>query len=315
MVARLGGVSGLGGILYALTQLGVLWQDDRLLDTATDLAAQVGAIAVDDEQFDIAGGSAGSIAALRALHRVRPLPVVRASVRACADRILGGRQPAGAPGAGTAWLPKTMVEERIAEVPLAGFGHGAAGIAWALLEAAALCADEQYHDAAAAAIEYERTLFLPDAGNWADVRNAFRSSPPTFAAWCHGAAGVGMARALSLPHLSEERVRVEIATAIRTTLAVGFGMNHSLCHGDVGNLELLLLGAEALGEPAWRIEAYRRMGAILDAIDDAGWVTGLPHGIEAPGLLIGLAGTGYGMLRVAAPERVPAVLALAPHRT
>jgi lantibiotic modifying enzyme len=54
------------------------------------------------------------------------------------------------------------------------------------------------------------------------------------------------------------------------------------------------------------------MGAVMDFIDGSGWITGLPHGIEAPGLLVGLAGTGYGMLRLAAPERVPSALALAP---
>jgi type 2 lantibiotic biosynthesis protein LanM len=315
LVARHGGVSGLAGILYAITQLGVLWQDHRLLDTATGLATQVGAIAVEDEQFDVAGGSAGSIAALRALYAVRPAASVLRAVRACADRILAGRQPEGEPGGGVAWLPKSMIEERVTDAPLSGFGHGTAGIAWALLEAAALCGDERYHDAAVAAIGYERTLFVPDAGNWADLRIAFRTKEPDFAAWCHGAAGVGIGRALALPHLSDARVRAEITTAVETTLAIGFGMNHSLCHGDVGNLELLSLAADALGEPAWRVEAYRRMGGILDAIDNDGWVTGLPHGIEAPGLLVGLAGTGHGMLRLAAPDRVPAVLWLAPPQT
>ncbi|HYO51923.1 hypothetical protein [Archangium sp.] len=32
---------------------------------------------------------------------------------------------------------------------------------------------------------------------------------------------------------------------------------------------------------------------------------------ETPGLLMGLAGIGYGLLRLAAPERVPSVLTLA----
>jgi lantibiotic modifying enzyme len=37
----------------------------------------------------------------------------------------------------------------------------------------------------------------------------------------------------------------------------------------------------------------------------------MPRGAEPPGLMIGLAGVGYGLLRLAAPERVPAVLLLA----
>ena len=43
-----------------------------------------------------------------------------------------------------------------------------------------------------------------------------------------------------------------------------------------------------------------------------GWLCGIPHGIETPGLMIGLAGVGYGLLRLAAPNDVPSVLVLAP---
>ncbi|MEW1847765.1 hypothetical protein AB0392_58245 [Nonomuraea angiospora] len=35
-------------------------------------------------------------------------------------------------------------------------------------------------------------------------------------------------------------------------------------------------------------------------------------GVQVPGLMTGLAGIGYGMLRAAAPNRVPAVIALEP---
>jgi lantibiotic modifying enzyme len=34
--------------------------------------------------------------------------------------------------------------------------------------------------------------------------------------------------------------------------------------------------------------------------------------VETPGLMTGVAGIGYGLLRLAAPLRVPSVLALAP---
>jgi len=34
--------------------------------------------------------------------------------------------------------------------------------------------------------------------------------------------------------------------------------------------------------------------------------------VESPGLLTGLAGIGYGLLRLAEPTRIPSVLVLAP---
>jgi hypothetical protein len=37
---------------------------------------------------------------------------------------------------------------------------------------------------------------------------------------------------------SSAEVRTDIAHALHTTLAEGFGRNHSLCHGDLGNVDL-----------------------------------------------------------------------------
>ena len=330
---RMGGGAGLGGIIYACTQLGVVWDDEELLDYAVSLAVLNGEWTVDDEQFDFTSGSAGSVAALRALYAVRPTAPVRGAVRACADRLLAGQQPAGHPGGqhpdgqhpggqqpagpvgcGAAWLPRAMREGGIADVPLAGLAHGAAGVAWPLLEAAELCADQRYRDAASAAIAYERSLFVPAAGTWRDLRREAGGAPFELSAWCHGAAGVGLARVRSLPHLAGDgdAVRAEIRAAVDHTLRAGFGLNHSLCHGDIGNLELLVLAGEALAEPRWCEQAQGLMGAVMDAVDEHGWISGVPHGVQTPGLLHGLAGTGYGMLRMAAPGLVPPVLTFGP---
>jgi lantibiotic modifying enzyme len=170
-----------------------------------------------------------------------------------------------------------------------------------------------------AAIDYERSLFSVAEGNWPDLRDPEASgltaskAKASFAmAWCHGAPGIGLGRLLSLRHLDDPQVRSEINAALGTTLARGFGSNHSLCHGDLGNLELLLQASLKLGEPRWRAEAARIAAVILESIDRNGWICGNPLGVESPGLMTGLAGIGYALLRLAEPHRVPSVLALAP---
>jgi lantibiotic modifying enzyme len=45
-------------------------------------------------------------------------------------------------------------------------------------------------------------------------------------------------------------------------------------------------------------------------IDRHGPLCATPGGVETPGLMLGLAGIGYGLLRLADPDRVPSVLAL-----
>jgi lantibiotic modifying enzyme len=206
--------------------------------------------------------------------------------------------------------------------PLTGFAHGNAGIAWALGELAELTGEPRFRTAEGAAVAYERGLFSAEAKNWPDLRKrdalgleGDNDQASFMAAWCHGAPGIGLARILSLGRLDEPATRAEIEAALETTLAQGFGENHSLCHGDLGNLELLLLAGERLGDPRWRAEADRMATATLESIRRDGWICGVSSGVETLGLMTGLAGIGFGLLRLAEPRRTPSVLALEPPRT
>jgi lantibiotic modifying enzyme len=202
-------------------------------------------------------------------------------------------------------------------VPLTGFSHGVAGISWALLELAALTGETRFRTAALEGINYERSLFSAESGNWPDLRlnlqpksDAPQTSPFTVA-WCHGAPGIGLARLLCRRHLDDPFLQTEIEVALSTTLTRGFGSNHSLCHGDLGNLELLLEAAAAFPDLIWTTKAQQIAAGILHSIEQNGWLCGNPLAVESPGLMTGIAGIGYGLLRCADPLRVPSVLCLA----
>ncbi|MBD0363413.1 MAG: type 2 lantipeptide synthetase LanM, partial [Coleofasciculus sp. C3-bin4] len=114
------------------------------------------------------------------------------------------------------------------------------------------------------------------------------------------------------PHLDNAEIRAEIDTALKTTFTQGFGLNHCLCHGDLGNLELLLQASLVLNDPKLRPPVNRLAAIILESINEHGWLCGIPLGVETPGLMTGLAGIGYGLLRLAEPTRIPSVLTLTP---
>jgi lantibiotic modifying enzyme len=202
--------------------------------------------------------------------------------------------------------------------PLGGFSHGAAGIAWALLELANASGQSRFRKAALEAIAYERTLFDMERDGWRDQRDfeklgmAAVQEDALLEAWCHGSPGIGLARLLTLHCLDDEKVRDEIRAALNNTLARGFNLNHCLCHGDLGNVELLLQAAKRLDDPSLPSRIHRTATNIVESIRRDGWLCGTPSGVESPGLMIGLSGIGYGLLRLAQPESVPAVLALAP---
>jgi lantibiotic modifying enzyme len=113
-------------------------------------------------------------------------------------------------------------------------------------------------------------------------------------------------------HLKDDQLDAEIDAAVRSTLAKGFGTNHSLCHGDLGNLDFLTLAAKEANDASLATQVEKLAAQILASLARDGWICGSPQGVETPGLMVGLAGLGYGCLRLAEPTLVPAVLALAP---
>jgi type 2 lantibiotic biosynthesis protein LanM len=117
--------------------------------------------------------------------------------------------------------------------------------------------------------------------------------------WCTGAAGLAMAGAGDIDTLVSDRPVLR---------------DLSLCHGEMGIAEALTV--LATGERAEPVAAARRRraGLLLDALAQHGPSCGTPGAVSTPGLLTGLAGIGYGLLRLGFAERVPSVLLLEPSR-
>jgi type 2 lantibiotic biosynthesis protein LanM len=311
VLTAVGGFNGWGGVIYTYTHLAALWQQPALGSDAAAVVEWLPPLIERDEHLDVIEGAAGCIGGLLSLDRCAPSPRTRAMAIHCGNRLLACQQ---ALGRGSAWVTRTPAAK-----PLTGFAHGAAGMAWALLELAAVTGLERFRAAARAALAYERSLFSPEARNWPDLRDGGGlglpgdNKPARFqTAWCYGAPGIGLARLRALSHGEDGELRAEIDAALQTTLAQGFGDNHSLCHGDLGNLELLVQAGETLAGPPWRAEVDRLAALILESISRDGWRCGNPLRVESPGLMTGLAGIGYGLLRLAEPARVPSVLLLEP---
>ncbi|AFZ34787.1 Lanthionine synthetase C family protein [Stanieria cyanosphaera PCC 7437] len=311
LLKSIGAYDGWGGIIYTLTQLGILWDKPDLLSEAEELVKLLPPLIEQDRGLDLIAGAAGCLLSLLALYRCTASESTLTNAIACGDHLLfkAEKMPQG-----IGWTIPASESK-----PLTGLAHGAAGIALALLELWAVTGQKRFKTAAVEAIAYERSLFLPEMGNWPDLRdfsktvlsrNQNRGS--CMIAWCHGAVGIGLARLHSLTYLDDAEIRSEINTALETTLKGGFGSNHSLCHGDLGNLELLLQASLVLDEPQWQTQVERFASVVLNSIDQYGWLCGVPLGVETPGLMTGLAGIGYQLLRLAEPKLIPSVLLFEP---
>lgn len=306
----IGAFSGLAGPVYALAHLASLWNEPELLGQALRLSRQVRAGIAVEGRCDVVAGLAGAIVPLLHLFRLtRERWVLQAAID-CGDRLVHTAIPMEE---GVAWPPPVPTWP-----PLGGFAHGATGIAWSLLELASAASERPFLDAALGGMAYERTLFSHKIQNWRDLRELPRlllsqqTSEGNFMShWCHGSAGIGLARIAALRTIDDDVTAREAEVAIRTTLRTGFGTNHSLCHGDLGNADLLLV-AQAAGLSVRREETIDLASRILASIEMRGPLSGLPLGTESPGMMMGLSGIGYGLLRLAEPQRVPSVLLLEP---
>lgn len=306
--AKLGAYSGWPSMAYALFALSQQLGRAELRGAAVQALTAVSAKVSSDEKLDLIAGSAGTaLVALRA-HRIEGTRSMMELARACGERLLDTFRL----GNDGQLMPRTPPV-------LGGLSHGAAGVAWAAAELFGATADERYATLVNALVTYEQSLFVPDWENWRDLRTlgTTDASQPMIdrevMAWCHGAPGIGLARLCTSPHVATPRIHEDIELALSTTRRFGWHTNQGLCHGSLGNAELLVVAAERLRRPELLQEARRWGATVLQERQTSGqWNCGVSASVDTPGLMTGLAGIGYQLLRLAAPSVTPSVLTLAP---
>ena len=323
--ARVGFYTGWAGIAYVLQQGGRLLGTDAFETRAAGLLQAVKEASLAESGIDVLAGCAGAIPVLLGDRRGEAcVPEDSLTVaKKMGDHLI---HMAHKNGRGWSW---NTLDPNSADTSrnLAGFSHGAAGIAWALAELSQASGEGVYLDAAQKAFAYERYLFSAEYSNWPDLRNSNpgdEQKKPAHLygslAWCHGAPGIGLSRIRVFDLVADEECKREAAIAvtttytnIRQTLDGGQG-NFSLCHGLAGNSELLLMAAHSFNNPGL-LDLARQVG--LRGIERYGktespWPCGVLGAGESPGLLLGLAGIGYFYLRLTDPVNTPSILIPAP---
>ncbi|WP_380283284.1 type 2 lanthipeptide synthetase LanM family protein [Kitasatospora purpeofusca] len=275
-----GGYAGLGGIAYALTELARLLGDPPVASWIGPAVALTAAAAEREEDPGVHSGTAGGLAALLAVHAAGA----------------AAHGPTGRATATAALAAARRCAERLVARPATaatGFAHGSAGVGWALLRYAGAVGEppEGPHHRAGLAALHAATAVRSREGSW-----------------CRGRPGIALAVVDSPLALADRRLADWAQRAVRNTARAAPLGDHSLCHGELGVLELLGRHGPAAGRTPW----VRRAGALLAAVDQDGPRSGTPDHVPHPGLLTGLAGIGHGLLRLGFPDQVPPALLLAP---
>ncbi|HEX8697160.1 MAG TPA: lanthionine synthetase LanC family protein [Longimicrobium sp.] len=316
---RLAFHSGATGVAWVLAEAGELLGSGEYASAARELADEVAGLEPRPHEVDVISGAAGAIPALLDLAARFGVEAWMGAAARLGDFLLSIARPGEA---GTSWRTLEMDTRR----DLTGYSHGASGVALALLELWRRTGEARFRAAAEEGFRYERSWFDPRQGNWPDFRTFESMGMPTppepgyALAWCHGAPGIGMARIRAWQLTGDDVYRREADAALRTTAyalqaaAQAGSAGFSLCHGDAGNAELLILAEQAFGGGgAMQLaEQVGRMGIARYLLPRAPWPCGVPDGGETPNLMLGLAGIGHFYLRLFDPAKVPSILLLAP---
>ncbi|GAA2891947.1 lanthionine synthetase [Actinoplanes cyaneus] len=302
IVETVGAYSGMAGLLYTLDHVAHATGDTSLLEDVDAALPWLRECATREECPDLIAGLAGCAIVALSLYRRHGMAGYLEVAAICGERLSGTAVDVE----GTAGWYATRTG-----VMLGGFSHGSAGTAWALYELASEFGDRDLRELADRAVGFDRRLYVPADGAWRDLRPEMAGTEAYPALWCHGAAGIGLSRLLIHRIRPDERLAAEARAAVALVRRHGFGHNHSLCHGDFGALALL-----DLADRAWPGAGGHddRAGAVVRDIAGTGLRCGLGNGIRMPGLMLGAAGAGLSLLRLAAPADVPAVAWLEPPR-
>ena len=300
---RLSLYTGAIGVALATGLVAITADNDELLEASENVIQDVNRDPLESVEFDLLTGLAGGCAGLTALQALPHGGAALELARTLGERVVD----AGTASNGMRTWPAV---NNVIISPLTGFSHGAAGIAFGLMQLHRATGEARYLEVAEQAIAYEKSVFDEGAGNWPDFRGSENQERPTSrphgVSWCHGAPGIAVSRVEAWQntrkreYLSEARVAAQTTSRILRSWLDSGTSNYSLCHGVAGNAEVLRFVAEIVAtDEASELESLVWEAADWGARNYEGgtWPCGVGGG-STPSLLVGLSGTGQFYLRL-----------------
>lgn len=311
-----GGLAGVGSLPYAFAQLAIWLKMPELFDSAREVASTItpGQI-LTEERLDVMRGCAGTLLALLSfIEEVTALGLDSGTAPElallCGRRLLEKRVSYNS--GPRAWAAADSL-------PLSGFAHGAAGIAYALVRLFLYTGQEEFRDAAIEGFAFERTLYIPELQTWFDPRC---NLPLNKASWCEGAPGVALGILGSMIAIDSHALRHDLEQALSITRLLPDGPGDHLCCGNFGRVEIMNIAGNVLGRLPLTEHARHLATQLLARAATSGFrfhphdhqtnmdKTNLDKPDNNPSFFLGLAGVGYTLLRLSYPDLFPSVLLL-----
>lgn len=297
--------SGEGSILYALSVIYQMSRDVKYKFYFDEWLKCMESLIQEDVEFDIISGNAGVLLVLLNMYKTTKEQIYLQKAKEIAELLLGkiskDKEIVG-------WKPKSVSKV------LAGFAHGNSGFIEVFSRLYEVVPDDRYLNVIKGLIEYEDMLYSEKENNWIDLRefpeyhNEKKQMP---VAWCHGAPGVLLSRLAAYKALKKsedneliERIEKDIELAKNKTMLEGIHAGYCLCHGNMGNLEILRLYAETFQDTTTEENCKIMLAKIVDMLYKEEI---LPTEKYNPGFMTGISGMAYSLMRYV-KKRLPMII-------
>ena len=254
-----------------------------------------------DIYYDMVNGSAGLLTFMADLSNHIKSVELEQSMQKVYNHIAKGAQLTEH---GATWNGKNFKS-------LVGFAHGNAGFILAISKYYNVTKNEEALELIEKALNYNKHYYSSVCFKWLDLRSEVPSEAD--ATWCHGAAGIILSYIKSSKLLNRDLTSPYIVAAFNDIIQNGMSGQDCLCHGSLGNYEVLVSMAELLKNDELknvvRNELYKKVISMTGRHEN--WITGLNNQqYSLIGLFLGLSGISYNIMRVFWQDEIPSVLTL-----
>lgn len=280
-----GAFDGIGGVIYSLSHFGILLGDRSLFKLTKRFVSKTEKMLERNPDLDVISGVAGCILSLLAYHSASGDKIGLQIAKKFGDYLLKQKVENSED---FSWFPN----DKDALIN-SGFGHGAMGIIYALHNLYLKSNIQKYRLPATQIL----TNFNSNDALTVNVTNGKNNS------WCRGLSG-------SLGSLVRIYSKSDNEWTSNLLLNSDLAELDCICHGEMGNLDAIIGTKPYFSSDRIRNIVSQRYEMIVDRAKERGWFYGTP--VESVGLMEGMAGIGYQLLRIAHPSKVPSILFLEP---
>ncbi|MBT9267341.1 type 2 lantipeptide synthetase LanM family protein [Pseudomonas sp. MG-9] len=291
---------GLASYLYVLVNHEQVTGRDIHWATINGLLLRLDDYPQQGDDFDFLNGWCGTVTLLANLYllgpRKRLIPLIERLTAAIRAELLneGGR----------------FVRKACSTPLLTGFSHGISGILHALSKVYEVTADATLITLMKDLLEDENRQ--KNHGFWLDLREP--SKPAHMTKWCHGDAGILIAR-LQLRHALKDVMGADDLATVESDIRRcesnlwrhGLGSGYSQCHGDFGNLMCLLSLYRCTENRQGIARTLQALSEAADNFFNEDLIT--QDSVPVLGMMLGVAGVGQALLS-AIDSTLPDPLAL-----